>query len=82
MRPIVRSEVASAFDSAKETPDAGGLDETGTANVGYASGAIAVNGLAVTALLVATVEAHQNIDTPSPAHSQASFPYQVLQDSH
>lgn len=51
-------------------------------NVGYAPGAIVVNDPAVTAQLVVKVEGHQNIDTPSPAHSQASFPYQRQQDTY
>jgi hypothetical protein len=51
-------------------------------NVGYALGAIVVNGPAVTARLVVKVEVRQNIDTPSPVHSQVSFPYQTQQNTH
>ncbi len=58
------------------------MGDGGTVNVGYASGVIAVNGPVATALLAVKAEVHQNIDTPSPAHSQASCPYQVLQDIH
>ena len=49
-------------------------------HVGSAPDAIAVNDPAVTARSVVKVEVHQNIDTPFPVHSQASFPYPSQQD--
>lgn len=85
LRRTARSQIASAFLQARTTlvPDWDRqLSDAGTVNVGYVSRAIVVNDPAVIARLVVKVEGHQNIDIPSPVHSQVSFPYLAQQDTH